>query len=352
MKILKAVGILVAALVSLTPAVEVQAGDMAISALRFDDLPGWGADDHAAALAVFRASCDRVRENDQTRRDDWQALCKVAETAPDPRVFFETFFQPVLIEDGARALFTGYYEPEIVAARSPAGKFRYPLYRRPPEMVLGRPWKTRAEIEGGALAGRGLELAWLSDPVEAFFLHVQGSGRLKLVEGGAMRVGFDGKNGHPYRSIGKEMIRRGYLAAHKASAGRIKAWVRKNPEAGHRVLHHNPSFVFFRELKGLSASDGPPGAMQVPVSTLRTIAVDPDYTPLGAPVWVEMGGDAPLTRLMVAQDVGSAIKGAQRADIFFGSGAEAGRKAGRIKAAGRMVTLLPVASVRRLLPEG
>ena len=150
----------------------------------------------------------------------------------------------------------------------------------------------------------------------------------------------------------KEMIRRGILSKHKASANRIKAWVRKNPNDGRRILQHNPSFVFFRELKGLDPTAGPPGAMGVSVSTNRTIAVDPKFTPLGAPVWIDKKGKKPIQRLMIAQDVGSAIKGAQRADVYYGSGAEAGRAAGRIKDAGRMYTLLPHASVRRLLPEG
>ena len=167
-----------------------------------------------------------------------------------------------------------------------------------------------------------------------------------------MRVGFDVKNGHPYRSIGREMIRRGILSAHKASAGRIKAWVRKNPNDGRRILQHNPSFVFFRELEGLDINAGPPGAMGISVSTGRTIAVDDEFIPLGAPVWIDKTGKDPIRRLMVAQDVGSAIKGAQRADIYYGSGAEAGRTAGRIKDGGRMYTLLPHASVKRLLPEG
>lgn len=325
---------------------------MTLTQAAFSDLPGWAEDDHAAALATFAASCDRARGNDFAKREDWAPLCAMARTGPPARAFFETFFRPVLIEDGARMLFTGYYEPEIVASRNRVGKFRYPIYRRPPEFTPGTRWKTRSEIESGALAGRGLELAWLPDPVEAFFLHVQGSGRLKLNEGGVMRVGFDSKNGHPYRSVGKEMLRRGLLGRKGASAGRIKAWVRKNPVAGRLLLQHNPSFVFFRELKGLDPDAGPPGAMQVSVTAGRTLAVDPRYTPLGAPVYIDRTGDRPMRRLMVAQDVGSAIKGAQRADIFIGSGAEAGRIAGRIQAAGRMWTLLPLPALRRLFPEG
>ena len=249
-------------------------------------------------------------------------------------------------------MFTGYYEPEILASRNRTGKFQHPIYKRPKEMVLGRPWKTRAEIENGALGGRGLELAWLSDPVENFFLHVQGSGRLKLNEGGAMRVGFDGKNGHPYRSVGQELVRLGILSKNKVSAQGIKSWVRKNPGYGRQILQHNPSFVFFRELLGLDEKAGPPGAMSISVTAGRTIAVDPKYTPLGAPVWIEKTDRNPMNRLMIAQDVGSAIKGAQRADIFYGTGSEAGKIAGRTKAAGRMYTFLPHEAARRLLPEG
>ncbi len=167
-----------------------------------------------------------------------------------------------------------------------------------------------------------------------------------------MRVGFDGKNGHKYRSVGKEMIRRGILAENTASAQRIKSWVRSNPDDGQALLQHNPSFVFFKEIQGLETNVGPPGAMQVSVTKGRTVAVDQRYTPLGAPVWIDKRGPDPMQRLMVAQDVGSAIKGAQRADIFYGSGAAAGRIAGRTKSSGRLYVLLPIESVRRLLPDG
>jgi membrane-bound lytic murein transglycosylase A len=325
---------------------------MKIEAVSFKNLPGWETDDHSAALSVFQMSCDEIRENALSQAEDWRALCEFAKTAPDARAFFELLFQPVLIEDGKDTLFTGYYEPEIVGSRVKTTKFKYPLYKRPSELVVGIPWKTHAEIENGALEGRGLELAWLSDPVENFFLHVQGSGRLLLNQGDSMRVGFDAKNGQPYKSIGQEMVRLGLIDKSKASAQRIKAWVRKNPIDGRKILHHNPSFVFFRELTGLDPDAGPFGALGVSVSTGRTIAIDPLFTPLGAPVWIDKAGADPIQRLMIAQDVGSAIKGAQRADIYFGSGPAAGRIAGRTKANGRMYTLLPHASARRILPEG
>ncbi len=324
---------------------------MKVKALSYSELAGWETDNHAEAFAAFRKSCKKLRPNDVTKAEDWKDLCAITKYVSSPKAFFEIFFQPVLIEDGKSALFTGYYEPEIIASRTRVGKFKYPLYKRPAELKEGVPWKTRAEIENGALEGRGLELAWLADPVENFFLHVQGSVRLKLNEGGSMRVGFAGKNHQTYRSVGKELIRRGVLTSSNASAGSIKAWVRNNPVEGRKLLQHNPSFVFFRELTNLSPKDGPIGAMGVSVTDDRTLAVDPKYQPLGAPVWINKLGAKPLHRLMIAQDVGSAIKGAQRADIFYGTGAEAGRIAGTTKDPGRMITLLPHASAQRLLPE-
>jgi membrane-bound lytic murein transglycosylase A len=325
---------------------------MTVEKIPFSQLSGWADDDHATALSVFLMSCDKIQDNNLAKADDWNKICAFAKTTSDARAFFEEFFQPVLIHDGQRSLFTGYYEPEIPGSRQRSGPFQYPLYKRPPELVVGEPWKTRAEIDGGALSGRGLELAYLADPVESFFLHVQGSGRIKLIEGGFMRVGFAAKNGHPYRSIGKELIQLGLIDKNDASAQRIKDWIRENPKHEKRILHHNLSYVFFRELIGLDPSAGPLGAMQVSVTTDRTLAVDPDFTPLGAPVWIAKTGHDPINRLMIAQDVGSAIKGAQRGDIYFGAGDEVGRIAGRLRDRGRMYTLLPIAAVRRLLPEG
>ena len=178
--------------------------------------------------------------------------------------------------------------------------------------------------------------------MEAFFLQIQGSGRIRMPDGTVMRLGFAAKNNHPYRSIGAELVRRGTMQAHEVSAQRIKAWVRANPGQGQQLLRHNPSFVFFRKLTDLPAERGPVGAMGRSVTALRSLAVDPQHVPLGAPVWIEKEGQAPLRRLMIAQDTGTAIRGAQRADIFYGTGAEAGEAAGRIRDAGRMITLLPV----------
>ncbi len=316
--------------------------------LDWDDLDGWESDDHGTALGVFLETCPDLAD------PTWASICAVASHQRDnPQALFETFFRPVLITDGTPALFTGYYEPELQGSKVPTDRFQHPIYRRPPELSNGGQWYTREEIEADAhLKGRGLEIAWLEDPVEAFFLQIQGSGRIRFTDGSRIRVGYGGTNGHDYRSIGTELARRGVFEPHQVSAPVIKRWVRDNPVEGKVLLHHNPSFIFFRELDDVPAERGPLGAMNRSVTPMRTIAVDPDIVPLGAPVWIEKSGRIPLRRLMVAQDTGSAIRGAQRADIFFGSGESAGRKAGRVRDPGRMVVLLPIPIAFALAPEG
>lgn len=320
-------------------------GEVNYSLLRFDDLAGWAEDDHNSALDVFLNTCGDMDGN------EWTSLCAFARTQPSARTFFEMFFRPVLVEDGEPMLFTGYFEPVLNGALSPGGRYRYPLYRKPPE-ASGR-WLTRRQIEeSDALRGRGLEICWVDDPVELFFLQIQGSGRIRLTNGEVIRVGYGGANGHPYRSIGQELVRRGLFNVHQVSAQVIRNWVRRNPVDGAELLRHNPSFVFFRRLRNVAADKGPLGAMNRSITTLRSIAVDPRYTPLGAPVWIEKEGRDPMNRLMVAQDTGSAIKGAQRADVFYGSGEEAGAAAGRVRDSGRMVMLLPIQLAFELVPEG
>lgn len=316
--------------------------------LHWDELEGWADDDHAEAFAVFLDTCPDMKGS------EWEAICAFAQHgASDPRTFFETLFRPVLVSDGNPGLFTGYYEPELEGSRTRTARFRHPIYRLPPEAPKGGQWLTRAEIEnGGVLDGRGLEIAWLADPVDVFFLHVQGSGRVRLTDGSAIRVGFGGRNGHTYRSVGTELVRRGIFQSHQVSAAVIRRWVRDNPVAGRELLQHNPSYIFFREVNDVPADRGPLGAMNRSITAMRTIAVDPAYVPLGAPVWIEKDGKDPLRRLMVAQDTGSAIKGAQRADIFVGTGFASGQKAGRIRDRGRMVVLLPIETAYRLAPEG
>lgn len=315
--------------------------------LDFEALDGWAEDDHAAALTVFVDTCDLLKD------PDWTPVCGLArQTAPQAaRSYFELLFRPVLI-GAPPALFTGYYEPELPGSAIRTPRFAWPIYRRPPELRDGMVWHDRATIERGVLRGRGLEIAWLDDPVEAFFLQIQGSGRIRLPDGQMIRVGYAGRNGHAYRSVGQEMVRRGTHSMDQVSAQAIRAYVRSNPGTGMELLNHNPSYVFFRKLPDLPAEKGPIGAMGRSITTMRSIAVDPDYTLLGAPVWVEKNGAAPIRRLMIAQDTGGAVKGAQRADIFFGTGVAAGEAAGTVKDGGRMIVLLPIDRAYAMLPEG
>ncbi|MEX1233651.1 MAG: murein transglycosylase A [Roseovarius sp.] len=314
--------------------------------LKFSDLDGWERDDHAAALRVFNETCPDMKDV------DWRSLCALAQNSPSARDFFELFFRPVLITEGRPALFTGYFEPELNGALRKTGRFRYPLYRKPDEARETSPWLSRSEIETGeAMQGRGLEIAWVDDPVELFFLQIQGSGRIRLQDGSMIRVGYGGSNGHEYRSIGAEMVRRGIYDVHQVSAEVIKNWVRRNPEAGTELLHFNPSYVFFRRINDLRADRGPRGAMNRSITTGRSVAIDPAYVPLGAPVWIEKDGSEPVRRLMIAQDTGSAIKGAQRADLFMGTGDKAGRAAGKLRDPGRMLVLMPIQRAYALAPD-
>ncbi|QQA42769.1 murein transglycosylase A [Pelagovum pacificum] len=313
--------------------------------LEFDELQGWPDDDHDAALTVFRNTCMDFDTQ------DWSVLCDLAEEATDGRSFFEMFFTPILIEDGDPMLFTGYFEPELRGSLSPSERFRYPVYGVPPE--LGEdPWLSRREIEEtGILADRDLEIAWVDDPVDLFFLQIQGSGRIRLPDGRFIRVGYGGANKRPYTSVGTELIRRGVFEEHEVSAPVIRSWVQNNPILGQELLWANESYVFFREVSEVPADRGPLGAMNRSITPMRSIAVDPSIVPLGAPVWIEKDGNEPMQRLMVAQDTGAAIKGAQRADIFFGFGDRAGARAGTVKDGGRMVVLVPIQRAYAMLPE-
>jgi len=323
------------------------ASEVKYEVLSFDQLDGWAGDDHAEAFATFLSTCKDMND------PDWRAICAFAQTNPDPRDFFELLFRPVVIDDGQPALFTGYFEPELDGALTRTERYRFPVHRMPEEARQNRPWLTRRDIlESGVMEGRGLVIAYVDDPVELFFLQIQGSGRIRIEGRPSVRVGYRGSNGHNYRSIGQELVRRGVYDPHQVSAEVIKNWVRRNPAEGRELLYHNDSYVFFREVSHVPAEKGPLGAMNRSVTTLRTVAVDPAFVPLGAPVWIEKEGAAPLRRLMVAQDTGSAIKGAQRADVFFGTGDAAGREAGTLRDPGRLVVLLPIQRAFALLPEG
>jgi membrane-bound lytic murein transglycosylase A len=321
--------------------------------------------DAAAALAAFRKSCPalqkRVDRSGLTQAGDWAAACTAAATAADPQAFFRDRFRAVSIA-GGEGFATGYYEPEIAGSRTPTPGYTTPLYKRPPDLVeadlglfgsdldgrklRGRvvadafvPYPDRAAIMAGALAGKGLELAWAADPYEAFFLEIQGSGRLRLPDGNIMRIGYAGQNGRKYVAIGKVLIDQGQLPKGGANMDAILAWLRSHPAEAPAILAANPSVVFFRELTG----EGPIGAMGVAVTPNVSVAADPAFIPLGAPLLVEttLPGGAPLSALMVAQDTGGAIKGPNRIDLFRGSGATARAQAGAQAAKARIVLLLP-----------
>jgi membrane-bound lytic murein transglycosylase A len=264
-------------------------------------------------------------------------------------------------------LFTGYYEPTLHGSRTGGATFPVPLYLRPPELVeveLGRfrpdlegkriagevrdgalvPYHDRGAIEEGALAGRDLELLWVDDAVDAFFLQIQGSGLVELREGGTVRVGYAAQNGHPYYAIGRELVARGAMALDQVSMQSIAEWLRAHPAEAVDVMRTNASFVFFRELD----EEGPLGSMGVVLTPERSLAIDPMYLPMGAPLWLETtlpaaAGEAapPLRRLVVAQDTGGAIRGPVRGDVFWGPGERAAELAGRMRQEGRLWLLLP-----------
>ncbi len=338
-----------AALSALLVCFAMTATPAAAQLLTFEELDGWYDDHQAEGLTAFLATCDKFDA------PDWRPICKVAKDVPlddaSARSFFELFFKPVLIGTPP-ALFTGYYEPELPGSPVRTPRYAYPIYRKPPELTEGQVWQPRSVIEGGLLRGRGLEIAWLDDPVEVYFLQIQGSGRIRMPDGHVMRVGYGGKNGQPYRSVGQEMVRRGTHTLDQVSAQEIRAWVKRNGAAGQALLNHNPSYVFFRKLDDLPADRGPIGAMGRSITTLRSAAIDPAFIPLGAPLWIEKDGRSPIRRLMIAQDTGGAIKGAQRADIFFGTGDAAGDAAGTVKDGGRLIQLLPIDRAYAMLPEG
>ncbi|WP_326523997.1 murein transglycosylase A [Sphingomonas sp.] len=330
---------------------------------------------YAAALGAFRTSCPGlVRRNDVsglTRGADWQRACgAVGATADrDAAAFFARHFEVVQIADG-KAFATGYYEPEIAGSRGRGGVYQTPVYARPKDLVevdlslfndelkgkriRGRvdgaafvPYFDRTQIEEGALAGRGLELAYAADPVEFFFLQIQGSGRLRLPDGSVMRIGYDNQNGREYTGIGSLMRQRGLLTPGQASMQGLMGWIRANPAEGKALMRENKSFVFFRELTG----PGPLGAMGYPVVGGASVAADPRFIPLGAPVFLSMDR-ADANGLWIAQDTGGAIKGANRVDTFWGAGDAARATAGGMAARGTAFLLLPRGTLARLGAAG
>jgi membrane-bound lytic murein transglycosylase A len=315
----------------------------------FSQLDGWAGDDHAAALATYVISCDKIEAKaadapmggsaSMGLAGAWQEICAIARgTRPqDARIFFETWFRPWLATASGQpdGLFTGYYEPQLHGSLTPDATYRYPLYAVPQEENL----PDRAAIDAGALAGKGLELVWVDSAVDSFFLHIQGSGRVALDDGGELRIGYAGKNGHEYFAIRHELVDRGALKPEEITAQSIRAWLNDHPDEAFAVMATNPSYTFFRILEG----PGPVGAQGVPLTPGRSLAIDRAHLALGVPVWLEttLVDGTPWERLMVTQDTGGAIKGPVRGDIFFGHGAEAEWHAGQMQHMGRTWLLLP-----------
>ena len=343
---------------------------------RWSDLPGWNDDDLLAAWPAFLQSCRGMAG--KPHWPQWITVCKEGQAVPAKnaraiRQFFESRFEPFLLTnpDGSTSgMVTGYYEPLLRGSRTRTARFAQPLLGVPPDLLTidlsevlpdlknmrlrGRlqgnkviPYYSRAEITDKGLEKSFPErvLVWVDDVIELFFLQIQGSGRVRLPDGSMVRVGYADQNGHPYKAIGRVLADRGELPIEQASMQGIQAWARANPAKLNEVLNTNPSYVFFREMPVKGNGDaGPEGALGVPLTPGRSIAVDSRHVPLGAPVFLATtrpNSTDPLTRLMLAQDTGGAIRGVVRADFFWGFGADAGAQAGRMKQSGQMWVLLP-----------
>ncbi len=337
-----------------------QVEEPAVEAVAFAHIPGWAEDDHGAALACYLRSVDLANAKLPKPAED--TLAALLADCGRARQFFEQNFAPFRILAGP-GLLTSYFQPVLKGSRTASPAFSIPVYRRPADLKplpaghpLGangltaardgqtrfEPYFTRAEIEAGALAGRGLEILYLADAIEAFIMHVQGSGHVELDDGTQARLTFDGKNGHPYTSVARRLIERGHLSAKDADLDGMVSWLRAHPSPA-AWLQENKSYIFFKEMD--PAEPGPKGSLGAQLTEGRSLAADPLYHRLGIPIWVfapELSFDGePFRRLVVAQDTGSAIKGAQRGDIFAGTGSEARRVAGRIRHKCEFIVLQP-----------
>lgn len=352
----------------------------------FDGLPGWRDDDHAAAWRAFHLSAVHAASNPPRTRAlgiDGVALARVAAIAAGlpaeldreaARTFFEAHFEPLRVAEPATGFFTGFYEPEVAASTTRTPDFAVPLYAPPPELVevdetdppsglepgmrFARrtpdgfePFFDRGAIERGAIDGRGLEIAFLADRVEALFMHIQGAARLRLPDGAVRRVTYAAKSGHAYTPVGRVLLERGLLPRGGVTMQSIRDWFAAHPDEASEIIWQNRSYIFFREAPVTDAALGPIAAAKVPLTAGRSLAVDRTLHTFHTPVWIDTRlpaeeGGGPLRRLMVAQDTGSAILGPGRGDVFFGSGDEAGRIAGRMQASGDFVVLAPKAIAR------
>ena len=350
--------------------------------LPFKDLEGWEADDHAAAFQAFLRSCRTLDASAaalrpaQAPQANLLAVCREALKTPEAgkneaRLFFEAHFQPLAVAPHSGSGFlTGYYEPEFQGSRTPDATYGFPLLDKPEDLVTipqgetlpgleaglqaarripggYEPYPDRAAIEDGALGTLARPIVYLREPGEAFIIHVQGSARIRLADGSVMRVAYAGRNGRPYTSIGRLLVQQGQMDLESMTLEKLMGWLRDNPSPAKALMRQNRSYIFFREATELAPEDGPIGGAGHPLVPGRSLAVDRSLWPYGLPVWLD--GQLPLTldraeplrRLMIAQDTGSAIVGPARGDFFFGSGEEAGRRAGLLRHAVRFVVLQP-----------
>jgi membrane-bound lytic murein transglycosylase A len=358
-------------------------GDAALAPIAFADLAGWGGDDHAAAWPVFRRSCEAIVDQLVPLRpavaasSDLRRVCRAATALPAElsagaaRAFFEAHFQPLRITPPVgQGFLTGYFEPEYDGSLTPDESFATPLLARPDDLVtlaagetiLGvepglqaarrtdhglEPYPDRAAIEAGALGMRAKPLVFVRDAVEAFVIHVQGSARIRLRDGRLVRLAYAGRNGRPYTSIGRILVERGHVSLEEMSLERLMAWLRANPIEARDIMRQNRSYIFFRAADELSAGDGPIGGAGIPLTPARSLAVDRTLWSYGLPFWLDGmlpragGGTDPLRRLLIAQDTGTAIVGPARGDFFFGTGADAGTRAGLLRHPAGFVVLWP-----------
>ena len=331
---------------------------VAMAPTSYNEIAGWAEDRHAEALAAFRRSCPRLTAGPDVRiatdggektitAGEWARICGAAAAvkpgdARGSRAFFEENFRPLIVQ--APGKFTGYFEPELRGSKVPSRLFTVPVYRKPPDLT-DKPYLTRAEIDQGALKGKGLEILYVQDPVGLFEVQVQGSGRVQLAEGGTMTLGYDGSNNRPYTAIGAVLVEMGVMKKEDATWPAIRDWLKRNPQQARDVMRRNERYIFFRDTK----TSAPIGAEGVPLTAQRSMAVDPTITPYGTPVWIDTrrpvyrkpGATETYRRLMIAQDAGAAIKGPARGDVFYGNGTQAADWAGRMNSEGRAIVLVP-----------
>jgi membrane-bound lytic murein transglycosylase A len=362
---------------------EETAPTLVLEPIEFTALPGWKSDVLTEGLSAYLKSCPVLAKRAPEEKlgylaehgtmGDLQQICEAARglntrSTAELQFFFERMFRPFLVKDNlqAKGKFTGYFEPLLRGSWRPDARYRYPVYARPRDVVVvelgmfdpdrqgeqlaGRlvdnrllPYYDRREIAAGALRGRQLELLWVDSAIDLFFLHVQGSGRILLPDGSHVRLAFSGRNGHRYTSIGRELVAQGIMKVEDVNLPSLRAWMTANPLAAEQLMQKNRSYIFFRVEKAEVVK----GAMGVPLTAGRSIAVDPKFVPLGLPLWLTTAdpldptNKTPLTRMLVAQDTGSAIKGVIRGDVFWGFGPEAERRAGLMNETGSYYLLLP-----------